>query len=99
MQIYVCITSEANQNLTTSLKELLRWLFRMGHVGFQHVQWLIHRGLLKVQVNSKAVANCESPNCAAYDFVKGDLRPDKLNAIKNNHIKDQDLKKCHIMPV
>ena len=52
----VCVTNKANQNLTPSQKELLRWHFKLGNIGFQHVQWLIRTGLLKVQVNSKAVA-------------------------------------------
>ena len=37
----VCVTNEANQNLTPSQKELLQWHFRLGNIGFQHVQWLI----------------------------------------------------------
>ena len=64
----VCVTNEANQNLTPSQKELFRWHFRLGHIGFQHVQWLIRTGRLKVHGNSKAVANCESPKCAACEF-------------------------------
>ena len=67
----LCITNKANQNLTPSQKELLRWHFRLGHIGFQHVQWLIHTGILKVQGNSKAVVNCERPKCDAYEFKKG----------------------------
>ena len=34
----VCVTNEANQNLTRSQTELLRWHFRLGHIGFQHVK-------------------------------------------------------------
>ena len=30
----VCVTNEANQNLTPSHKELLQWIFRLGHIGF-----------------------------------------------------------------
>ena len=45
------------KNLTPSQKELLQWHFRLGHMGFQHVQWSIRTGRLKVQRNSKAVAN------------------------------------------
>ena len=63
----VCVTNEANQNLTPSQKELLRWHFILGHIGFQHVQWLIRTGRLKAQGNSKAVANCERPKCDASD--------------------------------
>ena len=78
----VCVTNEANQNLNPSHKDLLRWHFRLGHIGFQHVQWLIFTGRLKVQVNSKAVVNCKSPKCDACDFVKGHHRPNKLNKVK-----------------
>ena len=94
----VCVTNESNQNLTTSQEELLLWYFRLRHIGFQHVQWLIRTGCLKVQVNSKAVANCERPKCSAYKFVKGHLRSNKVNTINKNTIKEQDLKKEHIMP-
>ena len=40
----VCVTNEANQNLTPSQKELLQWNFRLGHIGLQHFQWLIRTG-------------------------------------------------------
>ena len=94
----VCVTNEANQNLTPSQKELLRWHFRLGHIGFQHVQWLIHTGRLKVQGNSKAVANCERPKCAACEFGNGHHRPNKVNKIKKNPMKEQELKKDHLLP-
>ena len=51
------VTNEANQNLTPSQKELLQCHCRLGNIGFQHFQWLICTGRLKVQVNSKAVTN------------------------------------------
>ena len=63
-----CITNEANQNLTISQKELLRWHFRLGHIGLQHVQWLIRTVCLKVQGIFKSVSNCERPKCAACEF-------------------------------
>ena len=83
----VCVTNEANQNLTPSQKELLRWHFRLRNIGFQHVQWLIRTGRLKVQGNSKAVANCERPKCAACEFGKGHRRPNKVNTIKKNPMR------------
>ena len=58
----VCVTNEDNQKLTPSPKDLLRWHLRLGHIWFQCVQWLIRTGRLKVQGNSKSVANFESPN-------------------------------------
>ena len=94
----VCVTNEANQNLTPSQKELLRWHFRLVHIGFQHVQWLIHTEYLKVQGNSKEVANCERPKCAACEFGNVHRRPNKVNTIKKNPIKEQELKKDHLLP-
>ena len=54
----VCVTNEANQNFTHSQKEQLQWHFILGHIGFQHIQWLIRTVRLKVKVKSKAMANC-----------------------------------------
>ena len=41
----LCVTNKANHNLTCSHKELLRWNFRLVHIEFQHVQWLISQGV------------------------------------------------------
>ena len=71
LKIAVCVTNKTNQNLTPSQKELLQWDFRLGHIGFQHVQWSICIGRLKVQGNSKAVANWESPKYSACECGKG----------------------------
>ena len=67
----VCVTRKANQNLTHSQKELLLRKFRLGHIGFQHVQWLICTWSMKVQVNSKVMVNCESTKCTDCEFLKG----------------------------
>ena len=53
----VCVTNEANQNLTPPQKELLQWKCILGHIGFQHVQLLIRTGHMRVQGNSNSVAN------------------------------------------
>ena len=97
MKIAACVTNEAIQNITPPQKELLQWNFRIGHIGFQHVQWLIRTGRMKVQGNIKAVANCERPECAACEFGKGHRLPNKINTINNNTMKEQELKKDHLL--
>ena len=51
-----------------------------------------------MQVNSKLVANCESPKCDACEFVKGHCIYNKVNKIKKNPMEEQDLKKDHLLP-
>ena len=88
MSSYVCVTNEAKHNMNPSQREIFRWHFRLGHNGFQHVQWLICTGRLKVQGNFKAVANFESPKCASCEFGKCHHRSNKVNTIENNPMKD-----------
>ena len=94
----VCVTDETKQNPTPSQKELIRWHVILGHIGFQHVQWLISTGRLKLQGNSKAVANYESPKCAACEFGKVHSQPNKVNTNKRNIMKEKELKKDHLLP-
>ena len=70
----------------------------LGHIGFQHVQWLIYTGHLKLRVNSKAVDNYERPKCAACESLKGNCQPDKINTTKNNTTKEQEINKYHLLP-
>ena len=94
----ICVTNETSHNITNPQKELLRLNFRLGHTGFQHVQWLICTGRLEVQGNSKSVANCKRKKYAFCEFGKGHCLTDKLKTAKNNPMKYQVLKKDHILP-
>ena len=38
------------------------------------------------------------PKCAACDFVKDHCRPNKINTIKKNPMKEQEIKKDHLLP-
>ena len=51
-----------------------------------------------MQGNSKIVANCKRPKCAACEFGKVHSRPNKVSTIKKNTMKEQELKKDHLLP-
>ena len=59
---------------------------------------VIRTGRLKLQGNSKAVVNCGRPKCADYEFGKDHRRPDKINTMKKNYMKEQELRKDHLLP-
>jgi hypothetical protein len=70
-----CVTNEVNQNLTAKQKLALRFHFRLGHISFQHVQWLGRQGVLGpegVTMGKDAVA---TPKCAACQFGKQTRTP------------------------
>ena len=50
-----------------------------------------------MQGNSKALANCERTKCAACELGKVHRRPKKINTINKNTMKEQDLKKVHLL--
>jgi hypothetical protein len=65
-----CVTSETNQNLTAAQKLLLRWHFRLGHIGFATVQWLGRKGYLGPHGDKMGEMKLEAPKCAACQFGK-----------------------------
>ncbi|MGH3624340.1 MAG: hypothetical protein ACRDQ5_21565, partial [Sciscionella sp.] len=72
-KIFACVTEENNQNLTAAQKVLLRWHFRLGHPGFEHVQWLARQRHLGGPAH--AIANCERPKCASCQYGSAHRRP------------------------
>ena len=45
------------------------------------------------------MANCERPKCDAFDFGRFHRQPNKVKTIKKHPMKEQELKKYHIMAV
>lgn len=70
-----CVTEESNQNLTAAQKLLLRWHFRLGHIGFATVQWLGRQGLLGPHGEKMGAASLDAPKCAACQFGKQGRTP------------------------
>ena len=70
----------SNVNLTDPEKELLRWHYRLGHIGFRKVQFLMRTGVLSRTEASKRIhtAACKlvtPPKCAACLYGKQHRRP------------------------
>ena len=93
----LCVTDSHNRNLTNAQKELLQWHFRLGHVGFKHLQWMIRAGRLHV-ANAKAVGNCPVPKCAACEFGKASRRPTETSTTRPDSEKTMELKQGDLIP-
>jgi hypothetical protein len=66
----VCITDERNQNLSSRAKSLLRWHFKLGHLGFQRLQWIGRQGWLGKAGEYFGLSSVQAPKCAACQFGK-----------------------------
>ncbi|KAI2512071.1 hypothetical protein MHU86_2359 [Fragilaria crotonensis] len=61
---------ETNHNLSEAEKELLRWHYRLGHIGFKKIQFLLRTGVLSQteasrRLHSAACKLTNLPKCAA----------------------------------
>jgi transposase InsO family protein len=86
------LTEGVNFNLSDPEKELLKWHYRLGHVGMRRVQWLFRQNILSTTERSRRLQQAASkltsgPLCTACQYAKqrrktapGSIkRTDKLN--------------------
>ena len=78
----VCVTQEANQNLSPPQKELLKWHYKLGHLGLQRVQALIRTGALGSHPLVRAAGTCERPMCSSCAYGKAKRRPTRSKTTK-----------------
>ena len=65
-----CLYDEANQNLSWAKKWLLKMHVRLGHIGFNHLQWIGRQGWLG-GLGIKLGDTClDAPKCATCLFSK-----------------------------
>ena len=87
-----------NVNLSDSQKSLLMLHFRLGHVGFKHIQWMVKVGKIKVK-NAKNVQICTPPKCAACLYGKMTKRPTAAtHSPKPREDKEMALRSNDLLP-
>jgi hypothetical protein len=66
----VCITDESNQNLTSLQKLLIQWHWRLGHLGFQQLQWIARQEWFGEALKSIGSSTVQPPKCGSCQFGK-----------------------------
>ena len=69
------VTDEHNRNLIMLQKYLLRWHHRLGHLGFQHLQWIGRKQWLGKLGEKIGKCNNPAPQCASCQFGIQDRTP------------------------
>jgi hypothetical protein len=74
------MVSAENSNLTDAEKELLRWHYRLGHLSFRRIQFLMQSGALAASESARRLHTAcarliNPPMCAACQFAKQRQRP------------------------
>ena len=99
----IAAVNETNFNLTEPEKELLRWHYRLGHMSFKKIQFLLRTGVL-TRGDSKrrlhhAACNIQwAPKCAACQYGKQHRRPAPGRVSTAVRDRDGVLKKEHLVP-
>ena len=92
-----CVTDEYNQNLSHLQKLLLQWHWRLGHVGFQRLQWIGRQGILGIIGEKFGQSKVVPPKCAACAFGKQERNPKqgmtrKVDVDRQGILKAESLK-------
>ena len=99
----ITAVNENNLNLSEPEKELLRWHYRLGHMSFKKIQFLLRTGVLTRSNNKRHLhqAACKienPPKCAACQFGKQHRRPAPGKTISTVRDAVGVLKDGHLIP-
>jgi Reverse transcriptase (RNA-dependent DNA polymerase) len=83
-----CVTDERNQNLTNLQKTLLQWHFKLGHVGFQNLQWIGRMGWLGPRGEKMGATSVEAPICGSCQYGKQERTPKGGSTITKDQERD-----------
>ena len=100
------LTDETNQNITSPQKELLVWHWRLGHLGFGWIQYLMSPRSFRYPTGEITSANpviitkhsttrkCCHPKCAGCTMGKGQQRNSRTSASRlSDHVLSRDILK------
>ena len=91
-----CVTTEANQNLTSLQKELLKWHLKLDQIGFQWLKWLGRQDVLGATGKKFGRQSVSVPKCAACQYGKQDCNPKP--GVKQHKEHKASLKKEKLEP-
>ena len=70
-----CVISDNNNNLTSTQRELVHWLFNLCHQGFHSLQWPLGTGPLGNSPLIQSASKCDHPKCASCKYGKAKHHP------------------------
>lgn len=96
-------TSEANHNLSPAAKELLKWHYRLAHLDFKKVQFLLRTGVLAHTESARRIQAAASkltsfPMCAACQFGKQRRKPAPGKLSRKVRDREGVLKQDNLFP-
>ena len=92
------VTTANNLNLTAGQKELLKWHYKFGHLGFKVVQSVLKSGAVGQSPVIKAASNCSLPKCSSCAYGKARQRPRATNVKETKALADKILSKEQLYP-
>ena len=105
-EVKTCIATvhEANINLDEPSKELLRWHYKLGHIAYKKVQFLMRSGVLSTslaqrQLHKRCCSMKKYPKCASCQYAKQTLRSSPGNTKVRVQDHRQDILRAdHVHP-
>jgi hypothetical protein len=103
---YLSVAAEVNQNITAAQKELLCWHWRLGHAGFQWIQWLMAVPRDRPEGNEEPIIQAKHPKasscplllCVACQIAKQTRLGDETIRQMKVDEKEQMLRRGHLEP-
>ena len=78
--------------------EIIKWNFKLGHIGFQHVTWLVRTVCVNFQGSDKSVSICTIHKCLACEFGKAHCWPKQSRKVVRIPDTEIELRKFDLHP-